>query len=125
MSAAARAGCPPRWPCAWRNAIAAARRSLVVVVSELAVPAFAAAPADNARDAAARSSGYVLDWDSVDGGTPQTGSSATFRVRGSVGQPDVGSVSGGVFRIDGGFWSSTAVLGGGDGLFSDGFEAAP
>lgn len=75
-------------------------------------------------DVAASGGPYRLDWHSIDAGTPQTSSSATFRVRGSVGQPDVDRLSGGDFRIDGGFWASAAAAADVT-LFFDGFEARP
>ena len=46
---------------------------------------------------------FACDWFSVDGGG---GSSigGQYRLSGSAGQPDAGTVTGGVFTIQGGYW---------------------
>ncbi len=46
-----------------------------------------------------------IDWYTIDGGGgPATG--GTFDLTGTIGQPDVGLVTGGQFEINGGFWTS-------------------
>lgn len=50
---------------------------------------------------------YTLDWFTVDGGG---GASAggIYTVSGTIGQPDAGPLSGGIYKLEGGFWAATA-----------------
>jgi hypothetical protein len=57
---------------------------------------------------AAQSGGYDLSWSTVDGGGGES-AAGDFRVVGSAGQPDAGSVSGGARRLGGGFWGGGAA----------------
>jgi len=50
--------------------------------------------------------GFDLSWWSVDGGGESTGGS--YALRGSVGQPDAGSLAGGSYTLEGGFWGGGA-----------------
>jgi hypothetical protein len=47
--------------------------------------------------------GYDLSWWTVDGGGGAS-RGGTYLLRGTAGQPDAGTMSGGVYRLDGGFW---------------------
>jgi hypothetical protein len=49
---------------------------------------------------------FSIPWWTVDngGGASQGG---TYRLSGTIGQPDAGSSSGGSFTLDSGFWSGT------------------
>jgi hypothetical protein len=51
----------------------------------------------------ALSTGYDLSWYTIDGG------GATFSTGGSIGQPDAGSMSGGSYQLNGGFWSGATI----------------
>lgn len=51
---------------------------------------------------------YSIDYYSIDGGGG-TSTSDVYSVRGTVGQPDVGSMFGGDFTVEGGFWSVIAI----------------
>jgi hypothetical protein len=53
-------------------------------------------------------SGYDLSWSTVNGGGGESAGGG-FRVVGTAGQPDAGTVSGGSFRVEGGFWGGAAV----------------
>jgi hypothetical protein len=54
--------------------------------------------------AAPRTTGYTIDWNTVDGGGAQNLSGGTYTLSGTVGQPDAGSQSGGSYTLNGGFW---------------------
>jgi hypothetical protein len=58
---------------------------------------------------AAQAQNYAIDWYTIDGGG---GSSAggIYAVSGTIGQPDAGSMSGGNFSLEGGFWGVIAAL---------------
>jgi hypothetical protein len=45
----------------------------------------------------------AIDWYTIDGGGG-TSSGGVFVVMGTVGQPDAGTMSGGAFTLNGGFW---------------------
>ena len=51
--------------------------------------------------------GHVIRWSTIDGGGG-TSTGDTFRVRGTIGQPDAGTVINNVYRISGGFWHRAA-----------------
>jgi hypothetical protein len=55
------------------------------------------------RASAAPSSGYSLDWWTVDagGGASAAGS---YQLSGGVAQPDAASLAGGSYQLQGGFW---------------------
>ncbi len=55
--------------------------------------------------AVARIAGYDLTWWTVDsGGGSSVGSG--YRLNGTIGQPDAGLLSGGNYRLEGGYWNS-------------------
>ncbi len=56
--------------------------------------------------AAAVTSGYTLDWFTVDGGGGTA--SGGYTVSGTLGQPDAGTLSGGGYTLQGGFWGGAA-----------------
>ncbi len=61
------------------------------------------ASAVQVNDPAASHSGYSIDWYTIDGG------GATFSIGGSIGQPDAGSLSGGSYQLNGGFWGGLII----------------
>lgn len=51
---------------------------------------------------------YDINWSTIDGGGgPASG--GTFSLNGTIGQPDAGVMSGGVFTITGGFWGGVSA----------------
>jgi hypothetical protein len=46
---------------------------------------------------------YSLDWSTIDGGGG-TSAGGVYSVTGTIGQPDAGTMSGGSFTLQGGFW---------------------
>ena len=55
----------------------------------------------------ARAQNFAIDWFSVAGGG-NTSDGGVFSVSGSIGQPDAGTLSGGSFTLDGGFWGAAS-----------------
>ena len=53
---------------------------------------------------AAGSTGFTLDWWTVDGGGGTFSTNGGYSLGGSIGQPDAGTASGGTYTLDGGFW---------------------
>jgi hypothetical protein len=51
---------------------------------------------------------YSIDWCTTDGGGG-TSTGGVYSVSGTIGQPDAGTMSGGNFTLDGGFWSLFAI----------------
>jgi hypothetical protein len=47
---------------------------------------------------------FSIDWFTIDGGGG-TSVGGAFVLSGSIGQPDAGALSGGVFVLEGGYWS--------------------
>jgi len=52
--------------------------------------------------------GFDLSWSTVDGGGGTFSSGGIYSVGGTVGQPDAGTLQGGIFAVRGGFWGATA-----------------
>jgi len=52
---------------------------------------------------------YSIDWSNVDGGGG-TSTGAAYSVSGTIGQPDAGLVTNGVYSVSGGYWSVLNVL---------------
>ena len=57
---------------------------------------------------AAAQAQLAVPWHTVDGGGG-TSTGGVFRVSGTIGQPDAGQMSSGLFTLPGGFWSVVAV----------------
>ena len=69
---------------------------------------------------------FDLSWFSIDGGSSLKSKGGEYSVVGTVGQPDVGLLSGGTFRLAGGFLAITQSIGtcsGQEAIFCDGFES--
>ncbi|MCI0746543.1 MAG: hypothetical protein L0Y58_14170 [Verrucomicrobia subdivision 3 bacterium] len=46
---------------------------------------------------------YAIDWFTIDGGGGSSGGGA-YTLTGTIGQPDAGTMTGGSFVLEGGFW---------------------
>ncbi|MCH9649033.1 MAG: hypothetical protein K0U98_12415 [Deltaproteobacteria bacterium] len=85
------------------------------------VPLILATLALAATPAMAQSGGlFEIRRSTIDGGGITPKSQAGFVVRGTIGQPDPGTLAGDTFQINGGFWLGGLALG--SEIFSDGFE---
>ncbi|MFN0138315.1 MAG: hypothetical protein ACKVS9_19605 [Phycisphaerae bacterium] len=47
---------------------------------------------------------YDVPWHTIDGGGEMFSTGGAFSVGGTIGQPDAGVMTGGVFELTGGFW---------------------
>jgi hypothetical protein len=52
---------------------------------------------------------YTIDWSKLAGGLG-TSTGGVYSVTGTIGQPDPGTMSGGSFKVHGGFWSVLAAV---------------
>ncbi len=50
--------------------------------------------------------GFDVTWDTIDGGGIMFTTGGDFKLGGTLGQPDAVELSGGVFTLNGGFWSA-------------------
>jgi hypothetical protein len=66
-----------------------------------------AAPQSGASTAL--STGYDLSWYTIDGGGATFSTGGSYSLGGSIGQPDAGSLSGGSYQLNGGFWGGTSI----------------
>jgi hypothetical protein len=48
--------------------------------------------------------GYTLDWWTVDGGGMTSSLGGSYSLGGTIGQPDAGTSSSGIYTLVGGFW---------------------
>ena len=51
---------------------------------------------------------YDLTWSTIDGGGATFSTGGSYRVGGTVGQPDAGRLSAGTFALNGGFWGGVS-----------------
>ncbi len=51
---------------------------------------------------------YDLSWHTIDGGGGFS-SGGAFEFAGTIGRPDPGVLSGGIFTVSGGFWAGSAI----------------
>lgn len=61
--------------------------------------------------ASAQSGEWDLTWFTIDGGGAILTTGDGFALSGTIGQPDPGSLSGGVYTLKGGFWAVMAGSG--------------
>jgi uncharacterized membrane protein len=57
----------------------------------------------------ARQAGYSLPWWTADSGGGAS-SSGNYSLTGTIGQPDAGTLSGGGYRLEGGFWGGLGAV---------------
>lgn len=62
------------------------------------------------RALAAPAAGYTLDWWTVDAGGGSSAAGA-YQLSGAVAQPEGGTLSGGNYRMQGGFWQEASQQG--------------
>lgn len=62
----------------------------------------------------AEAQNYSINWSTVDSGGG-TSSGGQYTVRGTIGQPDAGVLSGGSYVLEGGLWPGLIVESAGDG----------
>lgn len=48
---------------------------------------------------------YSISWSSIDGGGVASSTNGTYTIGSTIGQPDAGELSGGSYRVVGGFWA--------------------
>jgi hypothetical protein len=54
----------------------------------------------------AQVTGYTLPWWAANGGGGDS-AGGNYRLSGTIGQPDVGALEGGDYRLEGGFWGGS------------------
>ena len=52
---------------------------------------------------------YSIDWQTIDGGGG-TSTGGVYSVSGTIGQPDAGTMSGGNYMLQGGFWGIVTAV---------------
>lgn len=54
--------------------------------------------------AAANAQSFDLSWHTIDGGGATFSTNGAYSLAGTIGQPDAGEMSGGIYTLTGGFW---------------------
>lgn len=52
---------------------------------------------------------FDLAWHTIDAGGATFSSGGVFEIGGTIGQPDAGTLTGGIFELAGGFWAGSAT----------------
>lgn len=55
--------------------------------------------------------GYDLTWNTVDGGGYTFSTGGGYALGGTIGQPDAGTLGGGSYTLEGGFWGAGGSAG--------------
>ncbi len=97
---------------AWRK-LDAWRKLLLIIVILITLLGVITLQAQNGDD-------YDLSWYSVDGGATTFSAAGDYQLGGISGQPDAGTVAGGVYTLTGGFWAIADPEA--QAIFGDGFE---
>ena len=69
-----------------------------------------AANAQGADEPAAPQAGYDLSWYTIDGGGATVSTGGSYSLGGTIGQPDAGTLDGGSYQLNGGFWGGGALI---------------
>jgi len=67
------------------------------------------ANAQRTNDPSVPQSGYDLSWYTLDGGGATFSTGGSYSLGGSIGQADAGSLSGGSYTLNGGFWAGMSI----------------
>ena len=62
-----------------------------------------------AQTPAAPTTGYEITWYTIDGGGGMFSTGGSYSLGGTIGQPDAGTLSGGGYTLDGGFWGGATA----------------
>ena len=77
----------------------------IILGAIIALTLLALATMRNFMPALAQSGGsYDLTWNSIDGGGAMFSVGGTYSLGGTIGQADAGTMSGGAYTLNGGFW---------------------
>lgn len=60
--------------------------------------------------AIAQTDGFDLPWSTLDGGGYTFSAGGGYELGGTIGQPDAGTMTGGIYSLGGGFWASRVVV---------------
>ena len=64
----------------------------------------------HAITAAQAANTYTIDWYSIDNGGTLSLSGGPYALSGTIGQADAGTLSGGNYQLNGGFWNLTDLV---------------
>jgi hypothetical protein len=67
------------------------------------------ASAVQVNEPASPQSGYSIEWYTIDGGGAMFSTGGSYSLGGSIGQPDAGSLGGGSYTLNGGFWGGASI----------------
>ena len=79
------------------------RCALLVLLGVLLAASLAVA-ATGQEPSSAPGNGYELVWYSIAGGGTSLAAGGNYTLGGTIGQPCAGTMAGGVYTLDGGFW---------------------
>ena len=78
------------------------RKTILILVALAAV--LVALSVSYATTSAQSGGAYDLTWNTFDGGGATFSTGGTYSLGGTIGQADAGTVSGGTYTLNGGFW---------------------
>jgi hypothetical protein len=86
------------------------RMILLGLITLLLIAALAVAPAVSHAAPTASPGSYDLSWWTVDGGGTTFSTGSSYNLGGTIGQPDAGTSSGGIYTLAGGFWGGVVSI---------------
>ncbi len=82
---------------------------LLPIVLMLLIGISAANAQRNSEPASPQSGSYDLSWYTIDGGGATFSTGGGYSLGGTIGQPDAGSMGGGSYQLNGGFWGGASI----------------
>jgi hypothetical protein len=85
------------------------RLTILVPIVLVLLIGITTASAQRTNDPASPQSGYSIDWYTIDGGGATFSTGGSYSLGGSIGQADAGSLGGGSYTLNGGFWGGASI----------------
>jgi hypothetical protein len=85
------------------------RLIILIPIALVLLIGISTANAQRNNDPSTPQSGYDLSWYTIDGGGATFSVGGSYSLGGSIGQPDAGSLSGGSYQLNGGFWGGASI----------------
>jgi hypothetical protein len=86
------------------------KRKLILIALALIACALVTMSGNTAPASAKPADAYTIDWYTMDGGGAMFSTGGTYSLGGTIGQADAGTMSGGTYNLNSGFWNGIGNL---------------
>jgi hypothetical protein len=84
--------------------------SILISIVIVLLIGLSTANAQRTNEPAASQNDYAIDWYTIDGGGMLNSTGGSYSLSGSIGQPDAGTLGGGGYTLNGGFWFAPVAM---------------